>query len=252
MTLFDIYVINLDKDKDRMNQIEKHLYPHPFIRIPGIYGKEIDMEKYDEIFSLSKYFAPKSAIGCSLSHRRAIETFLRESKNDWGVILEDDAIPVHDKYMDEIQKSIQNAPQDWDIINLDYYPNYSRITTQYNSLLSVLKTAYIINKQAAKSLLQKNIYYYPDTDLNLYRMNVYNNPTIVFYQNWYSNGSNNMKYSNPFGFFNYNVFRVRHHDFSLIDILSISFIFFSFLFVYKIPKSFYKKIGDATVSTHVL
>ena len=40
MNKFNIYVINLKKDKDRLLTIKKKLYPNSIIRINGIYGKD--------------------------------------------------------------------------------------------------------------------------------------------------------------------------------------------------------------------
>jgi GR25 family glycosyltransferase involved in LPS biosynthesis len=54
MVNFDIYVINLDKDTDRLTKITKKLDPNKFIRIPAVYGKEIDLNNNDDITPIKK------------------------------------------------------------------------------------------------------------------------------------------------------------------------------------------------------
>ena len=55
MNSFDFYVINLDKDTDRLKLIEKRLYPNKFIRISGIYGNTTNFENNKDIFITSRY-----------------------------------------------------------------------------------------------------------------------------------------------------------------------------------------------------
>ena len=69
---FDIYVINLDKDTNRLEKINNYL--DNFIRIPGVYGEHEDFIKNDDIFYLSRYLCPKSVLGCYMSHRLALKT----------------------------------------------------------------------------------------------------------------------------------------------------------------------------------
>ena len=59
---------------------------------------------------------PKSAIGCDLSHRKAIQTFLDTSNKPYGLIVEDDAEPLSKYFMEETMDAIKNAPTDWNII----------------------------------------------------------------------------------------------------------------------------------------
>ena len=224
MNDIDIFVINLDKDHDRLNKITRNLSPHFFTRISGVYGKDLNVDEYDEIVYTSKYLAPKSAIGCAMSHRRALQTFLRTSNRPYALILEDDAEPIHKNYMSEVVASIQNAPPDWDIIKLDYLPNYNVNT--YNKLFSIITTAYIINKSGAEKFLRQDVVYHIDFDMNFYDLTMYNNPTIVFKQVWDENNhSNNRIYSlyNPFTFLhevcNFKMLRILNNEYTYADIL---------------------------------
>jgi GR25 family glycosyltransferase involved in LPS biosynthesis len=224
MNDIDIFVINLDKDRDRLNKITRNLSPHFFTRIPGVYGNDLNVDEYDEIVYTSKYLVPKSTIGCAMSHRKALQTFLRTSNKPYALILEDDAEPIHKNYMSEVVASIQNAPPDWEIIKLDYQPNYNVNT--YNKLFSIIATAYIINKSGAEKFLRQDVVYHIDFDMNFYDLTMYNNPTIVFKQVWDENNhSNNRTYSlyNPFSFlheaYNFKMLRILNNEYTYADIL---------------------------------
>ena len=242
---FEIYVLNLDKDEYRLKEIIKNLYPNKFNRISGVYGKKIDMNDFPEIFFTSKYLAPKSAIGSTLSHQKATKEFLNNSNLDYAVILEDDAVPVNKNYMEEIRISIKNAPNDWDIIKLDYWPVYS---SNYNTYPSVSLTAYIINKRSAKKILDYKVLYYYDIMLNFTSLKIYNNPNIVFKQIWddnnKSNARNNNSY-NPISLFytglDFKIIRIFNIEFTIADvILLLILIIFFRVGYYYFPKNIKK------------
>jgi len=243
MNNFDFYVINLDKDVDRLKEIEQNLYPNKFIRVPGVYGKEMNFENNTDIFFTSRYLVPKSVLGSCLSHQKAIKTFLNTSSKDYAVILEDDAIPNNTNYMNEINDAINNAPSNWDIIKLDFLPVYNN---NFNKYFSLLATSYIINKKSANKLLEKKIFYYFDFDMNFNNLNLYNNTKIVFSQDS-SKDSNNKHVTlyNPFDRFNNNIFsfkciRILNKEYSFSDLFLllcflVLFIIFilNYRFIYK-------------------
>ena len=243
MNNFDIYVINLDKDVDRLKEIEQKLYPNKFIRVPGVYGKEMNFENNEDIFFTSRYLVPKSALGCSLSHRKAVRTFLNNSTKDYALILEDDAMPSNNNYINEINEAINNAPNNWDLIKLDYFPNYSN---NYNKNLSVLLTAYIINKKGANKYLENKMYYHLDFDMNFYNLNAYNNTKIVFTQDWskYSNNKIVTSY-NPFDTLpntalSFKCIRIMNTEFTFSDIF-LFLLLFILLIIIALNYRFIKK-----------
>lgn len=63
------YVINLDKDVKRMNNMKK-LLNNNFIRFPAVYGKNLSNDELNKnITTLCKYLLCNHAIvGCALSH----------------------------------------------------------------------------------------------------------------------------------------------------------------------------------------
>ena len=76
MDKVDIYVINLDRDTERLKKFKNNMKQYNYTRIKAIYGKEEDMNKYDEILYTSKFIVPKNVLGASLSHRKALKTLI--------------------------------------------------------------------------------------------------------------------------------------------------------------------------------
>jgi GR25 family glycosyltransferase involved in LPS biosynthesis len=237
-----IYVINLDKDADRLKEMEQKLSPNTFTRIPAIYGNTDNMTKYENILPTSHYFTPKSVLATGLSHKKAIETYLQDleknhNHNDHtiGLILEDDAIPLNTNYMKEIETIIKNAPEDWEIIKLDYLPKFTFNT--YNKIPTILFTAYLINEKGAMKYKNSFVSYHVDMEVWCKNIVVYNTPTTVFKQIWNNeNGSNNqiVKWYNPITkmsyIANYKVIRIGTNEYTIADLI-LFIIIFLFLFI---------------------
>lgn len=110
--LFDIYIINLERSLDRMNHIKDYLEKrgYDYIRVEGVDGKKYDT-KHD-MFVDNNYpnykldLNLRNEVGCYLSHMKCLNKFLKESKRNWALILEDDADFV--KEIDQINNLIQN------------------------------------------------------------------------------------------------------------------------------------------------
>ena len=240
-----IYVINLDKDADRLKEMEQKLLPNTFTRIPAIYGNTDNMKNYENILPTSHYFTPKSVLATGLSHKKAIETYLQDLETNLeknhnhdhtiGLILEDDAIPLNTNYMEEIETIIKNAPKDWEIIKLDYLPKFTFNT--YNKIPTILFTAYLINQKGAMKYKNSFVSYHVDMEVWFKNIVVYNNPTTVFKQIWNNqNGSNNqiVKWYNPFTkisyIANYKVIRIGTNEYTIADLI-LFIIIFLFLFI---------------------
>ena len=242
----DIYVINLDKDADRLANMTHQLQPNDFIRIEGVYGNETDFTNCADIFITSRYISPKSALGCALSHRKAADTFLHQSDKSYALVLEDDAIPVNSNFMEEVVASIVNAPSDWDIIKLDYLPNFNM--NRYNRIPSVTMTAYILNKNSARALLNHTIYYHLDIDLLFSNMVIYNNPTIVFRQQWNrtikSNNQVNEPSINPFSYIhpalNFKALRLFDYNILYSDLILLLVIVVLVIYYYEMVFDFFR------------
>lgn len=72
----------------------------------GVKGGELTAKQYFEmaVKGRSEPLAP-SELGCSLSHLKALELFL-ESKDDYALILEDDAILRNDLTIEQLEKEL--------------------------------------------------------------------------------------------------------------------------------------------------
>jgi len=231
MPNFDIYVINLDKDKERLNKITEDLKPNEFTRVEAVYGPEIDIMSNNDINILAKYFTPKSVLGACLSHKKATKQFYETSSKEYGLILEDDAVPVNKNYIEEIESLIKNTPSDWDIIKLEYFP--------YNSSKNAFTidfSAYLINKKSAEKLLKYKVTTYIDVLVNFYGLKIYNAPTRIFNQplfNESSNKTSSLQY-NPFTYFrilNFKGLRLGDYEFTFADILLYLLIIIVIIFV---------------------
>lgn len=139
----DIWVINLDRDKERWENIKKATsrYADKVHRFSAMDGKTItDREsihnegvgynftlvrgKMDEIVN-------KGVVGCWLSHKRLLSQLAAEDhQNDYGhLILEDDVL-IPDDFMsgsDAWSRIAASVPGDWDMVYLGLAGNVSGI-----------------------------------------------------------------------------------------------------------------------------
>jgi GR25 family glycosyltransferase involved in LPS biosynthesis len=128
----DIFVINLDKRKDKWEHINnnfKHtIFNGKLKRWNAVYGNELDINDiHDKTTTLCKYFCPKSLIGCAMSH---IEIWKHVAlTNKPAIILEDDAYPC-DNFNEEFIKHYENIPNDWEFVLFGLF-----IPKDYNSIL---------------------------------------------------------------------------------------------------------------------
>lgn len=114
-----VYVINMEKSKTRMEKIDKLLRHENIVysRFNAIDGSKLT---YDEISKIStplcSKLCSKSIIGCALSH---ISIWKETNKYKYNsvLILEDD-ISFSPNYKENLRKSIEQLPNDWDILFL--------------------------------------------------------------------------------------------------------------------------------------
>ena len=161
-----IYVINLDRDAERMASIRANLdtLGLPFERLPAVMGK--DVPEWEKLVDMSAYAwrnrldIPRAGeVGCYLSHLLAMETFLR-TEAPWCVILEDDVevLPT----CAEVLRSLTEK-DDWDLVKLFNFhaglPVRKRALAAGHKLVVHLtrttsSAAYVVNRRAAETLLR--------------------------------------------------------------------------------------------------
>ena len=161
-----IYVVNLDRDTERLAAITENLrgFALSFERIPAVLGahhaddpKIVDFARYP---ARNRRQTPRNGeVGCYLSHLHAYERLLA-SRHRWCVVLEDDAdcLPTLPGVLEGLDRR-----DDWDMAKLFCYHGGTPVTVARlgdGSRLCVHLTrttstaGYAINRRAAETLLR--------------------------------------------------------------------------------------------------
>ena len=161
-----IYVINLDRDVERMASLAGSLrgLNLTYVRVSAVLGKEVpDWEKLVDVElygARNRLPMPRPGeVGCYLSHLKAMEEFLRTDA-PWCVILEDD-VEVRPECVEVLAALGQK--DDWDLVKLFCFhsglPVRKRALTPTHHLVVHLtrttsSAAYAVNRRAAETLLK--------------------------------------------------------------------------------------------------
>jgi glycosyl transferase family 25 len=161
-----IYVINLDRDAERLASIHENLtrLGLSYERLPAVMGK--DVPDWETLVDLPAYAwrnrldMPRAGeVGCTLSHLKAMETFLNTDA-PWCVILEDDVelLPACAGVLRSLAEK-----DDWDLVKLFNFhsgmPVKKRELVGGHRLVAHLTrttsaAAYVLNRRAAETLLK--------------------------------------------------------------------------------------------------
>lgn len=161
-----IYVINLDRDAERLESVRGNLASLglAFERLPAVVGKEVP--DWEQLVDLPAYAwrnrldAPRAGeVGCTLSHLKAMETFLRTDA-PWCVILEDDV-----EVLPECAGILRTlaAKDDWDLVKLFSFHSGMPVRKRalgpdHHLVVHLARTtssaAYVVNRRAAETLLK--------------------------------------------------------------------------------------------------
>ena len=116
-----IYVINLDKSRDRMKNIKKiskesNLHIE---RFPAIYGKNLNYDFLRKHGYLSNKTILKfnGSLGCYMSHCLLWEKIYKENKYENVLIIEDDCI-IDKNFNQQMEELTKYIPEDFDYIML--------------------------------------------------------------------------------------------------------------------------------------
>jgi len=194
------YVINLDEYKN--NYIKQLPYllnigliVERFSGINALKNEHFNPEYKQYISSYAKNFAPKSVIGCALSHIlccKHIKSTYFDKINDYDpyiLIMEDDAFPLYNKeeFYERLNKSIyeiQVLDSKWDIIQL-HSDCILPTKDTYNTHIACGSTAaYLISISAINKTLTYKIYGHLDfIQHNFIKYNKYRTKENLFYTN---------------------------------------------------------------------
>ena len=169
---FKIYIVNLKKDKNRRENIIREVKKQNLINyeiIDAIDGNKLDNNELNFVtFKNKKNYNPwnskmsASQIGCALSHIKIYKKFI-QTKFEVALILEDDAIFIKD-FSNKLKKLIlKNFKYKKQIILLselkEFYEKPLDSDDEYeivNVSNAFFTHAYMINKEAAKSIISFN------------------------------------------------------------------------------------------------
>jgi GR25 family glycosyltransferase involved in LPS biosynthesis len=177
-----VYVINLDKDKERLESVTTQLNSEKikFERFPAINGSTI--QKDSRLTEFCNSFCTNGVKGCALSHRTIWENLV---KNEYEAvcIFEDDVI-LNEDFNNHLQLLWGSIPNDYDIVYLGNHfycgdtSTYNQFTTKLFNVkntehsVGVLKVAgcggfhgYIISKKGALKLLKSQTNFHIDIDI---------------------------------------------------------------------------------------
>lgn len=210
----NIWIINLDKDKDRLNKFRQNLQLKNnnninLIRHSAILGKKVN--KTDALYK--KFIAPdfkaatsqtdvfnkEATLGCALSHvllyNKLYDTYKNNPSYKYFIICEDDAI-VSDNFSKKLKTIFDELPKDWDFVylggNISVGKKYSK-----NLIIPDLSQnnygffGYMLSKKGLEKVVKhcKNINIPIDNFLKNKNLNYFTcNPHIIYHD--YNNISN--------------------------------------------------------------
>jgi len=194
------YIVNLDDYKANYTKqlpllLKIGLNVERFSGINAIKNEHLEPEYQQYISTYAKNFAPKSVIGCALSHIlccKHIKSNYSEKINDhklFYLIMEDDAFPLYDKeeFYERLNKSIyeiQVLDSNWDIIQL-HSDGFIATKDTYNTHIACGSTAaYLISYNGINKTLTSKIYGHLDfIQHNFIKYNKYRTKENLFYTN---------------------------------------------------------------------
>ena len=194
------YVINLDDYESNYTKQLPHLlniglHVERFSGINALKDEHLQPEYKQYISNYAKNFAPKSVIGCALSHIlccKHIKATYSEKANDqipYFLIMEDDAFPLYnsEEFYELLNKSIyeiQLLDSNWDIIQL-HSDGFIPTKDTYNTHIACGSTAaYLISLNAINKTTTYKIYGHIDLVMyNFIKYNKYRTKENLFYTN---------------------------------------------------------------------
>lgn len=180
------WVINLDKNKERWNNVRRSYQQSdmttiPLTRFSAVVGKNLNPEVYlseeaqrDLVnnekrgYRTRHYQLSRGGIGCFLSHYELFKK-LMQGDNDMYLIFEDD-VGFPKNAQEQLSLAVQDAPKDWDIILF----GFSRLHG-YKEKEKYVKTmgfwgtgSYIINRRGAMKFIKECDIHKMDAQIDAY------------------------------------------------------------------------------------
>lgn len=201
-TIDDIWMINLDKDTQRLHDMmEKQKYlPKPIQRWSATYGREEERDaaerdgvdqiimargSKEEMERSSKVLRLGGEVGCWLSHKRLLRHLSTQKVNpDYGHLICEDDIVVPVDFELRWNKLRNSIPADWDVVYLGInIPHGTRINSsvlKWENDIKLANTgtyAYLVRHRVLPKILAKMTHMFTPVDVQYYKtwgdLNVY-------------------------------------------------------------------------------
>lgn len=157
-----VYVINLENRQDRRKYIESELKINDikdYTIIDAIYGEAEDFSKTVYLPQITNL--TKAELGCTLSHLKAIETWLKNSKSEYAIIIEDDlsfeTLPYWNQTFQEFLDSLSEV--DYDVLQLAVINDKMNLFFHKRDEVDWSAACYLIKRSYAERLIDM---YKPD------------------------------------------------------------------------------------------
>jgi len=200
-----IYLISLEQDTQRRNELARR-FPQTYPKmqwVQAVNGKNLPAKEYftyaQEYFKTHQKIITPSEVGCTLSHIKALETFL-ETDDEHCLILEDDVIGT-DADICKIENEFSNKSLNGVVLcggqiacDAEKYRLYKNIDDEIFIIAEFSKKffygtcCYLVNRWIAKTIIafQKNSITKADCwneilgrDINLYYVNILQHPVFM-------------------------------------------------------------------------
>ncbi|MDY6488861.1 glycosyltransferase family 25 protein [Acinetobacter faecalis] len=178
-----VYLINLDSSTERLAQASAELKKHniEFERISAVDGRNLDVKTYAAYNSTrSNAYTGRdligAEIGCYLSHKKALETFV-SSEHEYALILEDD-LDIVDNFNEILGQTFQYLETnilDWAVINVAANKkklskpivNFAHHTLLHAYYFPILALGLLWTKEGAQSFLSQMSEIYTPIDVEI-------------------------------------------------------------------------------------
>ena len=170
---FPIKVINLDRRTDRWESSKKKLdeqHIENYERVSGVDGTTLEMNDFiRKLFRNNDFNYRQGFVGCALSHLKIWNELIRDEKNDYYIIMEDDFELVDDfknKLNITLHQLIQKPYIDLHFLGYFYWKGKPEKNQEYPVIKNLENKSYmggfygyIISKSAAFKLINISKYY---------------------------------------------------------------------------------------------
>ena len=211
-----VFVINLDKDKDRLKEFTQYYQESdfkdiPLNRFPGIQGNNVNSDEWIAPHAKTDYQRniitkkrekhhelSQGGLGCFMSHLELAKQLTEEQDPaiQQYIVFEDDS-KCKSNSKSDLHKYMSYLPKDWDFFIAHPLRNNGKTINEYIKKPSSFwgLGLYVINKEGAKKLIQEVEEKKIDGQIDCYlsRMNQQNNMNVyTCYKSLVDDNSHNM------------------------------------------------------------